>query len=90
MPIYEYRCQGCGERVSIRHGINDDSKPSCPLCHSENLLRLISRVFVVKSAQDRTRDLSWVDKDFSRRIKKKAGGNLSPAFRETLDWMDPH
>jgi hypothetical protein len=54
------------------------------------MTRLISRVSVVKSEQDRTRDLSWVDRDLAGRIKKKASGKLNPGLREAVDRMESH
>lgn len=90
MPLYEYRCRDCDKRVTIRHGYSDSASPHCPLCNGENLTRLISHVSVVKSSQDRVRDLSWVDRDLARRLKKKASGKLNPALQETLDRMESH
>jgi hypothetical protein len=54
------------------------------------MTRLISRVSIVKSEQDRTRDLSWVDRDLAGRIKKKASGRLNPGLQETVDRMESH
>jgi len=88
MPIYEYRCQECGERQATRHGLSETPALHCPACGGENLTRLISRVSVVRSETDRVRDVSWVDKELARRIKKKASGKLNPAFKATLDRME--
>lgn len=88
MPLYEYRCQDCGERQIVRLSFSDSSTPSCPICDSENTTRLISRVSIITSERDRVRDLSWVDKDMARRMKKKASGKLNPEFQDTLDRME--
>jgi len=47
VPIYEYRCQSCGERVEIlvRSGIDD--LPTCPNCHSALLEKLLSMPYVM-------------------------------------------
>jgi len=87
MPLYEYRCQDCGQRVTLLRSVTDASSPRCSICGKENLTRLISRVSVVRSETDRVRDVSWVDKNLARRIKKKTRGKLNPAFQEALDRM---
>ncbi len=88
MPIYEYRCQDCDQLVTLSRGMFDESKPVCPECGRVNLKRHFSKVSVVKSETDRARDVSWVDKDLARRLRKKSKGKLSPQFRETLDRME--
>lgn len=42
MPIYEYRCQSCGEVFEYQQHISDDPKTTCETC-SGALERLISR-----------------------------------------------
>jgi putative FmdB family regulatory protein len=88
MPLYEYRCEDCGRRVTIWRSFSETSPPHCPICGGENLTRLISQVSVVKSERDRTKDLSWIDRDVARRFRNKAGGKPSPEFEETLDRME--
>jgi len=90
MPLYEYDCQGCHQQVTIWKSFSDTSSPCCPVCGSQNLVRLISRVAIVKSGTDRVRDLSWVDKNIAHRLRKQADGGLSPAFEQTLDKMESH
>ena len=88
MPFYEYRCKNCGERLTIRRSFSDTSTPRCTNCKGEDLTRLISQVSVITSEQDRARDVSWIDRDLARRMKKKASGKLNPDFRDTLDRME--
>ena len=40
MPIYEYKCKGCGERFELLQGINET--PVCNNCGSKDLTRLLS------------------------------------------------
>jgi putative FmdB family regulatory protein len=43
MPIYEFRCQGCGqvfEHLALRQG--DEGQASCPACGGEELARVMS------------------------------------------------
>ncbi|MBL7119575.1 MAG: zinc ribbon domain-containing protein [Dehalococcoidia bacterium] len=46
MPIYEYQCTQCGEKLTVRQSIGEDgSQLKCPKCHAGNLKRLISSFF---------------------------------------------
>src|SRR5437660_54579 len=59
MPIYEYRCETCHKQTSVF--IRNISKPgalSCPFCHSERLVRLISRIVTPKSEEKRMETLA--------------------------------
>ncbi|HSL93197.1 MAG TPA: FmdB family zinc ribbon protein [Bacillota bacterium] len=43
MPIYEFRCPGCGSVVSRLSRLDEDgSKLSCSVCGSEGLVKLFS------------------------------------------------
>jgi putative FmdB family regulatory protein len=48
MPIYEYRCQQCGQRFEkLVLAVDREPKAlACPACDSEDVQRLISRVAV--------------------------------------------
>jgi hypothetical protein len=50
--------------------------------------RIISRVAVVMSNQERARDVSWIDRNLAGRLKKKASGRLNPPLCDTLDRME--
>lgn len=53
MPIYEYRCGGCGRRVSIFfRSFGSVGEASCPRCGSGDLTRLMSRVAVLRRGGD--------------------------------------
>ena len=53
MPIYEYRCGNCGERVEVlvRSG---SGTPSCPNCGSPLLEKLFSVPYVMSGAMPRS------------------------------------
>jgi putative FmdB family regulatory protein len=52
MPIYEYRCNGCGRLFAFLYGVSRDSRdPACPACQGKDLARLISRVARVRSEE---------------------------------------
>jgi putative FmdB family regulatory protein len=59
MPIYEYRCEGCGkisEFLIIR--MQDDFSPQCKRCKSKRMVRVLSRVRVVRSEESRMEGLA--------------------------------
>jgi putative FmdB family regulatory protein len=44
MPIYEYRCSGCGkvfEELVVRR--SDEDEVACPACHAKDVSRVLSR-----------------------------------------------
>jgi putative FmdB family regulatory protein len=41
MPLYEYRCTGCGERIEVLQRLGEARLTECPSCHGV-LERLIS------------------------------------------------
>ena len=56
MPIYEYYCTDCRQRVSLFYRTITaaiETEPVCPRCDGENLRRLISRVAVLRSEEAR-------------------------------------
>lgn len=46
MPIYEYRCQNCGERVEVWLR-SWGEEPRCPNCESALLQKLFSAPYVI-------------------------------------------
>ena len=42
MPIYEYKCQGCGNVFEFLQLPASDEKPECPKCQSRKLESVIS------------------------------------------------
>lgn len=61
MPIYEYGCEDCQERVSIffrSFAEAETRQVVCPYCHSTHLKRLISKVRVMHSAEKYSQKLS--------------------------------
>ena len=42
MPIYEYRCAGCGERFEMLRERHDADPPRCAHCGSAAVERLLS------------------------------------------------
>jgi putative FmdB family regulatory protein len=107
MPIYEYRCQNCQRRFSVfwrTFSSADDKKVVCKRCGSTDIVRLVSRVRVLKSEENRLDDLadptSWGDFDendpksmgrFMRKMMKEIGDeadDLGPEFEEVVDRLE--
>jgi len=98
MPIYEYRCRACGRRISLFfRTFSGVGTPTCPLCGSEDLERLISRVTVLRSwgeSLDRVPDpesLSDWDEDnpretarWLRRLRQELGDEEGELSEEAL------
>lgn len=41
MPLYDYRCESCGQPFTARHGFNDPA-PACPACRHVEVKRIIT------------------------------------------------
>ena len=59
MPVYEYRCNGCGRKAALFYKSYKDYDAAsaahahtCPNCGSHDLTRLISRVAIPKASQN--------------------------------------
>ena len=44
MPIYEYRCEGCGTKYEEFLSTSDKPAPPCPKCGSDKVERLLSQI----------------------------------------------
>jgi putative FmdB family regulatory protein len=103
MPLYEYRCQSCQQKVGVRlsYAEYDTAKPRCPLCGSPNLKRAIGRVRIAKSEDARMEAMADpsnfgdVDENdpksvakFMRKMGSEMGEDLGPEFGEVVDRLD--
>jgi len=53
VPIYEYRCESCGRKVSVFVRKMGEEAEQCPRCGSPRLVRLYSRFALARSEEDR-------------------------------------
>ena len=98
MPIYEYQCQACRQRLSVfRRRIGDDAAPVCPHCQGQDVRRLISRFAVVRSVSDAfdDSDLAGLDSEdpremarWARRMSEEMGEDLGPDFDQELNRLE--
>jgi len=49
VPIYEYRCDGCGKRSSSLLASYSSPDPPCPHCGKPSLRRMVSSFATVRS-----------------------------------------
>lgn len=103
MPIYEYRCQDCRRRVSLffRSFSKIADEPACPRCGGSHLVRMISRVAVLRSEDSRLDDLADpsmlgdLDEDdpksiarWMRKMSAETGEEMPQEFDEVIDRLE--
>ena len=103
MPIYEYRCHDCKRRVSIfwrSFSAAETGKPVCPVCGSEHLTRLMSRVRVISATggledMDDPSFLSDFDENdprsmarVMRRMVDETGEDPGPEFEQVVERLE--
>lgn len=65
MPIYEYRCKGCGHELEVIQKITEEPLKFCPECGQPQLNKLVS------AAGFRLKGGGWYETDFKSGDKKK-------------------
>ncbi|MBQ75990.1 MAG: transcriptional regulator, partial [Gammaproteobacteria bacterium] len=69
MPIYEYQCEACGNKLEKLQKLKDDPLRDCPECEQPNLKKLVSAaVFRLKGG-------GWYETDFKTGDKKNVSGD---------------
>jgi len=59
MPIYEYRCSDCGKKTQVLTlSVRSAVEPKCRHCGGPNLVKLVSRVAVLRSEASRLESLA--------------------------------
>jgi putative FmdB family regulatory protein len=59
MPIYEYRCRACGQKNSILVlNLKKAAEPVCRSCGGRDLEKLVSRIALLRSEEDRMESLA--------------------------------
>jgi putative FmdB family regulatory protein len=66
MPIYEYQCNTCGNRLEALQGLNDAPLTDCPECGKPALSKMISAAgFQLKGG-------GWYQTDYKAKGRKPA------------------
>lgn len=89
MPIYEYQCGACSEKLEALQKISDAPLVDCPTCGEAALKKLVS------AAAFRLKGGGWYETDFKTGDKKKnlvsgsdgnaAGGKSSDGSKSSGD-----
>jgi putative FmdB family regulatory protein len=59
MPIYEYRCSDCGRKTQVLTlSVKAAVEPKCRHCGGANLVKLVSRVALLRSEESRLESLA--------------------------------
>jgi putative FmdB family regulatory protein len=100
MPIYEYRCAGCGATTTVLTlRVSEEVSPTCTRCGGTDLSRLMSRFAMLRSDDDRlddlTDDATGLDDDdpraaarWMRSMGKELGDDAGGDFEEMVDELE--
>ena len=87
MPVYEYRCQGCGLKTSVLwRNYSPPDTVECKKCGSEETTKVISRVAFHKSLGSKLADL---DPRYDRMVEAATERNSDADPRTYLDKATP-
>ena len=100
MPIYEYRCGGCGKKVTVLTlRVSEEVSATCDRCGSADLRRLMSRFAMVRSDEARMDglgdDAAGLDENdpksvarWMRKMGKELGDDAGGDFEEMVDELE--
>ncbi|MCS6952532.1 MAG: zinc ribbon domain-containing protein [Bryobacterales bacterium] len=102
MPIYEYRCEDCGRRVSLfLRRMEQESEAACPRCGSRRLSRLWSRFAIARSEESRLErladeaSLAALDENdpksvarWVKRMGQELGEDMGEDFEQALEEIE--
>ena len=102
MPFYTFICQSCRRKFDVFMSYSEyGQKPvACKYCQSENVIRAINRVRVLRSDESRMQsmadpsNLEGLDDDpqalgkMMRQMSKEVGEEMPPEFDEVVDRLE--
>ena len=106
MPIYEYRCGDCKKKVSVffrSFSVVNHAEARCPICQGQHLMRLISKVRVIRGAASAPGEGGDFDESMfddvnendprslgrmMRRMADQTGEDLGPEFGEVVSRLE--
>lgn len=56
MPFYEYRCDDCGDQITVQHGMNDSPDYKCESC-GHSMSKIFSKVHHFARGNSRWEDI---------------------------------
>ena len=77
MPIYEYRCDACGQELEKIQRMSDEPLTNCPGCGEDRLRRLVS------AAGFRLKGGGWYETDFKKVGKRNLHDSASGGAAST-------
>lgn len=78
MPIYEYKCDGCGKELEVMQRITEEPLRSCPSCGGV-MQRLISNTsFILKGT-------GWYATDYARKGSSAPASSSSSESKSEKD-----
>ena len=82
MPIYEYRCNHCGNELEAIQKLSESPLTFCPACETDGLKKKISAaVFRLKGG-------GWYETDFKSDKKKNVAGDDDGGSKEKDNGQD--
>lgn len=89
MPIYEYKCAGCGAVSNhLARSFAAELQPVCPRCQGRDMTRLMSRPALIRTGGGAPDPSSATDGDmagYMRRMRDSDDPSISPEMRDALD-----
>jgi putative FmdB family regulatory protein len=73
VPIYEYLCDACGERLEVMQKIGERPLKQCPACKQNRLRKLVS------ASAFRLKGSGWYETDFKHGGKKSVSSGSDDA-----------
>lgn|SRR5690554_5843632 len=73
MPIYEYQCKECGNRIEALQKMSDAPLLTCPQCQQDTLSKLVS------ASSFRLKGGGWYETDFKTGAKRHGTQDTAPA-----------
>jgi putative FmdB family regulatory protein len=102
MPVYEYLCQDCGKRFSVRLSYSEYGNViiQCAACHSQKVQRRIERIRIGHSEEERLQriadpaQMDALEDDpvalggMLRKMKDQMGEEIAPEFDEVVGRLE--
>lgn len=79
MPIYEYACEQCGNKLERLQKMSDEPLRDCPVCEQPELRRLIS------AAAFRLKGGGWYETDFKQGGKRNLADGSKESTKSTAE-----